>query len=208
MKKVLMLFTLTLLLATSCRETKKQTEQTKDTVVTTIEPLQDTTSMQDVILGFAAAYNTQDTAKTNAYIHPELGLYIIYTPGVADVYQKVKGLDFKKPVPEHFPYSKAKNEYNLRYESLPEFDCGKDRWTKLGFFCDSTATPDQLSQILDFKRDYENIPKTEVEQIKMIEKDSYRVILTKNDNLIFHVKRYKGAWYVTVLDRAYGWCDA
>lgn len=203
-----MFFSLVLVLSVSCRETKKQQEETKDTLATVVDSPLDSPSMQDVILGFVAAYNDQDTAKLNAYIHPDLGLYIIYTPGVGDVYQKVQGLDFKNPVPEHFPYNKVNHDYSLRFESLPEFDCSKDRWTKKGFFCDSTATPDQLALILDFKKDYESIPKAETEQIKMIEKDSYRVILTKNDNLIFHIKRYKDAWYVTVLDRAYGWCDA
>jgi hypothetical protein len=36
------------------------------------------------------------------------------------------------------------------------------------------------------------------------------VILNPTDEhfLIFHVKQFEGSWYVTLLDRSYGNCDA
>lgn len=198
-----------LIIIASCGPSQKKTEETKDTATTVaVTPTQDSLSAEEVITRFTRAYLSQDNEKANALIHPDLGLYIIFRPGVADTYEHVKSLDFKKPVPEHFFYGTFENNYVLSFQKLPQFDCSKDKWTKQGFFCDSTETPHQLSQIVDFKKEFEPVTAQESQQIKTIEKDSYRIILTGGDNLIFHIKKYNGTWYVTVLDRAYGWCDA
>ncbi|GHE29170.1 hypothetical protein GCM10017764_09830 [Sphingobacterium griseoflavum] len=194
------------MLLSSCNRTKK-TEETKNTVTDSAQ-LADTQAITEVITRFARAYMSQDNEKANALIHPDLGLYIIYRPGAMDTYEHVDSIDFKNPVPEHFPYTTFENDYVLTFGEVPTYDCGGEKWDKLGFFCDTTKQANQLAEIAAFKQEFKEIDEAAVAAIKNLEKDSYRVVLTQDENLIFHVKKHQGAWYILVLDRAYGWCDA
>lgn len=195
------------LFTTSCNSSNKKTEEQKDSVNTTART-DETQAITEVITRFTRAYISQDNGKANALIHPKLGLYIIYRPGAMDTYERVDSIDFNKPVPEHFPYPTFENNYVLTFDKLPTYDCGEEKWDKLGFIADTTAQANQLTQIAEFKQEFKEIDAAAVSSIAELEKDSYRVVLTNAENLIFHVKKYEGAWYVIALDRAYGWCDA
>ncbi|SFS75798.1 hypothetical protein [Sphingobacterium wenxiniae] len=207
MKKLLWTLLISSIFAVSCNSSSKKNEDNKD-AADSIATFEQTQQLPEVITRFARAYISQDNDKVNALIHPDLGLYIIYRPGASDVYAHVSRIDFSNPVPNHFPYTTFQNDYTLTFEKLPVFDCGSEKWDKLGFFADTTATANQLTTIAIFRQEFENVSAAEVAQIKELEKDTYRIILTVNENLVFHVKKYEGAWYVIVLDRAYGWCDA
>lgn len=164
--------------------------------------------MTETIIRFSEAYIAQNNEEANALIHPELGLYIIYRPGAANTYEKVDRIDFNDPFPEYFPYTTFESDYILTFEELPVFDCGKERWNKLGFFCDTTTQANDLTEIASFDHEFNGIDDAALAEIEQLENDTFRVILTKDENLIFHIKQYQGKWYVFVLDRAYGWCDA
>ena len=193
----------------SCTSTNEKKEETKDSTENrSIAFPEDTQGISEVITRFVRAYISQDAEKANALIHPQLGLYIIYRPGASDRYERVDRLDFKHPIPEHFSYTRFENDYPLTFDKLPTFDCGAETWDKLGFFCDTTSQADQLTKIAAFEHEYGETSADELKQIEELEKDTFRVILTKDENLIFHVKKYQDKWYVLVLDRAYGWCDA
>jgi len=207
MRKLMLAFCCAAMLLSSCNRTQKKTEETKDSVADSMQ-LADTQAISEVITRFARAYMSQDNQKANALIHPDLGLYIIYRPGAMDTYEHVDSIDFQKPVPEHFPYTSFENDYVLTFGEVPTYDCGGEKWDKLGFFCDTTQQAHQLSEIAAFKQEFKEIDEAAVAEIKNLEKDTYRVVLTHAENLIFHVKKYQGTWYVFVLDRAYGWCDA
>lgn len=196
-------------LMASCTSSNNKNEDTKDTIKsTTVIFPEDTRGISEVITRFARAYLTQDQEKANALIHPDLGLYIIYRPGVADTYQKVDRIDFNRPVPEYFPYTTFENDYVLTFEKLPAFDCGEEKWDKLGFFCDTTSQAHQLTTIATFDQEFNGVRDTDLAVIKQLESDTFRIILTKDEHLIFHVKKYMNQWYVVVLDRAYAGCDA
>lgn len=198
-----------LILMTSCTSSNKKTEETKDsTAIPTAVFPEDTKGINEVISRFSDAYLRQDNEKANALVHPELGLFIIYRPGASNAYERVDSIDFEKPVPEYFPYTTFENDFILTYEDLPSFDCGGEKWDKLGFFCDTTVQANELTEIASFNHEFNGISDAELAEIKELEKGTFRVILTKDENLIFHVKKYQGNWYVFVLDRAYGWCDA
>jgi len=193
----------------SCTSSNNKNKDTKDTIKsTTVIFPEDTRGISEAITRFARAYLTQDQEKANALIHPDLGLYIIYRPGVADTYQKVDSIDFNRPVPEYFPYTTFENDYVLTFEKLPAFDCGEEKWDKLGFFCDTTSQARQLTTIATFDQEFNGMNEADLVAIKQLEKDTFRVILTRDENLIFHVKKHQDKWYVFVLDRAYAWCDA
>lgn len=192
----------------SCSSGNKSNTEKKDSINTAVKITPIEIAPNNVIESFVQAYIEKDNKRVNELIHPDLGLYVIYRPGAGDTYEKVDSLNFSTPFPPHFPYTTFENTYQLAFDKLPEYDCGYDRWDKLGFFCDTTRQADQLSQIANFQYEFEEISQTQLEKIEEFEQHTYRVILTKNENLIFHIKKYKGNWYVVVLDRAYGWCDA
>lgn len=209
MKKIVLSICCSMLIMASCTSSQKKTEETKDTVsATTVTLPADEQAIRDVVIRFTEAYLQQENSKANTFIHPDLGLYIIYRPGAADTYERIDSIDFNRPTPEYFPYSTFENDYTLTFGPLPVFDCGAEKWDKLGFFCDTTSQANQLTRIASFKLAFNEIDEAEETKIKQLEKDTYRVILTKNENLIFHVKKTAGKWYVLVLDRAYAWCDA
>lgn len=192
---------------TACNSSSKKTEEKKDSVDVPIAS-DESQAITEVVTRFARAYISQDNEKANALIHPELGLYIIYRPGAMDTYERVDGIDFTKPVPQHFPYTTFENDYVLTFDKVPTYDCGGEKWNKLGFVCDTTMQANLLTEIAKFKQEFKEVDAATVSQIAELEKDTYRVVLTNAENLIFHIKKYEGAWYVLVLDRAYGWCDA
>jgi hypothetical protein len=119
-------------------------------------------------------------------------------------------LDFNSPVPEVFAYPDLDTEYALTFEALPSYDCGTEKWDKLGFVCDTTKHPSQLSNIAAFEDEFDEdkFSEDELLKIEIAEKESYRIIVTSEYPLVFHVRKFKGAWYVTTLDRAYAGCDA
>lgn len=172
-------------------------------------PPQDTLAV--CIQEFIQAYAQQNTKAVNKLIHPDLGLKIIYRPGVSDTYVKVDNFDFEKPIPSYYSYAKLKNPTSpLRYSRLPTFDCGTEKWNKYGVYCDTVNHPKQLSTIAAFEGEFdpEKYSPSLLKSLASEERDSYRVIVTAEHPLIFHVQKYKGDWYVTVLDRAYATCDA
>lgn len=209
MKNISFFICCCLILLASCNSSDNKTEETKDTVETPTAVFpEDTQAISEVITRFVRAYINQDAEKANALIHPDLGLYIIYRPGAMDTYVRVDSMDFDVPVPDYFPYPTFDNDDVLTFEKLPVFDCGKEKWDKMGFFCDTTSQADQLTTIAAFNHEFDGISDEELAEIKQLENDTYRVILTKDDNLIFHVKKYNDKWYVFALDRAYAGCDA
>jgi len=197
----------------SCNQTTKTNKETKDSVATTvsINERDSSNSIDQVVRSFATAYANKSNTGVNALIHPDLGLKIIYRPGAADTYLRVDSIDFAKPIPNYFPYPTIINNFSkLNYETIPVFDCGLEKWNKTGMFCDTITHPNQLSTIIDFERDYEpkKYSNALIKEIKAQEKDSYRVVITTEIPLVFHLTKYQGAWYVTVLDRAYASCEA
>lgn len=196
----------------ACNQKGNKSQEEKKDSVTVVLPqtVEEQNELSDVITRFVRAYASKDNAKANALIHPDLGIYIIYRPGAADTFVRLDSLDFSRPVPEVFDYPDITYDYVLTYEKLPTFDCGTEKWDKTGFFCDTTSHPNQLSNIAAFEDEFDE-DKFSEEDLVILEKgeqESYRVILTTREPLIFHVRKYQGKWYVTTLDRAYAGCDA
>ena len=196
----------------SCNQGKKSDNATSQDSVIAVAPVnvEQQNQLSEVITRFARAYASKDNLKANTLIHPDLGIYIIYRPGAADTFVKVDTLNFSQPIPEVFGYPDLNFEYALTYDKLPAFDCGSEKWDKMGFVCDTTSHPNQLSNIAAFEDEFDEAKFSEEDliQIERTEKESYRVIITSEYPLVFHVRKYKGAWCVTTLDRAYAGCDA
>lgn len=198
-------------LCISCNQGKKSDDvSTKDTASVVVPvTIDEQNQLSEVITRFARAYASKDNAKANALIHPDLGIHIIYRPGAADTFVKMDSIDFSKPIPEVYAYPDFSTEYALSFDKLPAFDCGTEKWDKLGFYCDTTSHPNQLSNIAAFEDEFDDkFSEDDLLRIEIAEKESYRIIITSDTPLIFHVRKYNGLWYVTTLDRAYAGCDA
>lgn len=197
----------------SCNQGKKSEKVMEQDSVATVAPVtvEDQNQLSEVITRFVLAYSSKDNAKANALIHSDLGIYLIYRPGVADTFLKMDSLDFAKPYPDHFIYPDFNTDYVLTYEKLPVFDCGTEKWDKLGFYCDTTMHPNQLSNIAAFEEEFneQKLSDEALLEIEKEEKESFRIIVTTmNYPLVFHVRKVNGNWFVTTLDRAYAGCDA
>lgn len=213
-KKYLAYFFVCGLLLTACNNSNKTTEEKQDSVVREpIDQPEEVQQISEVITRFVRAYISQDNEKLNALVHPELGMAIIYRPGAADTFALIDSFDFKKPVPEYYAYPPLQNDQVLTFEKLPSFDCGSIKWDKTGFYSDTTSNSQTqlLQTIVKFEEEFESSKYNEQQKkrIQELENGSYRVILAQpEESLIFHVKQFGTAWYVTLLDRAYGGCDA
>lgn len=195
----------------SCGQRTTDTAAKQDSVVRVIPTsMEEKIELTEVITRFVRAYSSKDNYKVNRLIHPDLGFTVIYRPGAAETFVRVDSIDFSKSIPDYYPYPDIKNDYTLVFEKLPEFDCGREKWSKLGFFCDTTSHPNQLSNIVAFEKEFDEVKVSEkqLDEIEENEAASFRVILTSDTPLIFHVQHYQGVWYVTTLDRAYAGCDA
>ncbi|WFB63657.1 hypothetical protein PZ892_00280 [Sphingobacterium sp. WM] len=204
-----------ILLLGSCNNSSKTASAEQDTVTrASLNKPEEIQQISEVITRFARAYLSQDNEKVNALIHPEHGLAVIYRPGVMDDFKLVDSFDIRNPVPAHYPYTTFENDKTLTFESLPEFQCDTDKWTKYGFMSDTTKTSvtHLLDTIMKYQGEYNEVKYDEatLKKVSILEDGSYRVILNPTDEhfLIFHVKQFEGSWFVTLLDRSYGNCDA
>jgi hypothetical protein len=73
-------------------------------------------------------------------------------------------------------------------------------WSKSGIFL-SDKTNNYLTKIMEKSNKFESnrYTKEDFEKAKMIEKTSYKVILTPD--IVFYVTKIEGNWYLTVFDR-------
>ena len=212
MKNICVAFFISLMMLQACNQGARKTNETiKDSITqSSIDNAEEIGDISEVLTRFVRAYASRDQAKINSLLHPELGLTVIYRSGVSDNFTTVDSMDFAHPVPNYYPYPTLDNPYALTFDTLPVFDCGTGEWNKEGFICDTTGHPTQLTRIALFENEFNEAtysPAT-LEQIANREKLSFRVIVTTKNPLIFHVQKFQGQWYVTVLDRAYSGCDA
>lgn len=201
---------LALVCLNSCNQGTKTVAEKKDTIVTSVNDVVGSDELEKVIMKFVKAYSEKNNVDANMLLDSDLGLLVIYRPGVADTFVKIDSIDFLKPVPSYFPYEHIHNDDVLQYAKLPEFNCGTEKWDKVGLYCDTTVHPIQLHTILDFEHEFEpnKYKISEIKQLKNNEEESVRVILSGASPLVFHVQKYMGQWYVVLLDRAYAGCDA
>lgn len=225
-KKIFGLLFLFSAMCMSCNRTAEKNDQAADTIspilldtkalqldtlATNVDSSITEETLQDAILAITHAFNSNNSKALNAYIDKKIGFYTIYRPGVQEVYQHATKIDFNRPIPEYYPYSKSDFKGKLTFAQLPIYDCGKEVWSKKGLFCDQKKHPHELAQTAKYMNDLldSNIPASTIQTLKQLEAQSYRVILTEGDEpLIFHITRNSEKWILTVLDRAYGGCDA
>lgn len=211
MQRIFLLCLIVAFFFQACNQTKTNNEEKKDSVkVDVVSGSLIDSTLEKTIYDFISAYENKNSVEVNKFIHPDFGLAVIYRPGAMDRFSFTDSIDFNKPIPEYWAYESIKRDSSLRMAVLPEFDCGLEKWNKLGLFCDTAKTPDELSKIMAFELEFDEAVYTQElqDKVKNLEKNSFRVIMTTESPLIFHVKKLDGKWYITTLDRAYAGCDA
>lgn len=164
------------------------------------------------IIEIIKAFDSKDADKINQYIHPHYELIVLFRRGIMNEFEKTDKIDYKNPVPEYLPYFPFKIDLKIKYQTLPAFDCGSEKWSKIGLYCDTTQRDDLLSKtalnLNEFRN--ENIPIETIQDFKIIESKSRRIVLIDNESgeLIFYITLIDNKWYLTILDRVSSDCSA
>lgn len=169
-------------------------------------------NLENSIIELIKAFDSKDSDKINQYIHPDYGLIVLFRRGVMDEFEKTDKIDYKNPVPEYLPYFPFKLDLKIKYQTLPTYDCGSEKWNKTGLYCDTTKRDNLLSKTALNLNEYrdENIPNEIIQDFKSIESKSHRIVLIDNEGgeLIFYITLIDNKWYLTILDRVSSDCSA
>lgn len=176
------------------------------------KPYGDNKAFESAVSDIAKGFDNEDSILINSYIDSSIGVYILYRIGVPNIYTQTNKIDFSQPIPEYLPYFSAQLDGKVRYETLPEYDCDMERWSKTGIYCDTTSIDTLLSATarLMVQYDLQEIPDNEIHRIINIEKDSRRVVITDEDGgeLVFYLTLINGKWRLTIIDRVTSDCSA
>lgn len=169
-------------------------------------------NLENSIVEIIKAFDSKDSDKINQYVHDDYGLIVLFRRGVMDEFEKANKIDFKNPVPEYLPYLPFKLDLEIKYQTLPTHDCDSGKWSKIGLYCDTTKRDDLLSKTALNLNEYrdENIPNETIQDFKLIESKSRRIVLTDNQDgeLIFYITLIDNKWYLSILDRVSSDCSA
>lgn len=164
------------------------------------------------IIQIVKALGAGDSGLVNQFIHPQFGIVVLLRRGTMDRYEKANKIDFNHPIPEHQPYSLFKIDSNIKYQQLPTFDCGLEKWSKIGLYCDTTFKDNILSTTAKNLKEFmnENIPVEIIEKFVEIDKSSRRIVLVDNNGgeIIFYLTLIENKWYLTIIDRVTSDCSS
>ncbi|MCA5005245.1 hypothetical protein [Sphingobacterium bovistauri] len=169
---------------------------------------QQNSELEKAIKKTITALNNQDFNTLNAMILKDFGVAVLFRRGAFDNLALVEKLNKNEPIPEYLPYDffgKVKANQRVKYETLPEFDCDTEKFTKKeGIYCDMASKYKDISGTALSENEYlEAGWKPEhIEQMKEIEASSKRIVAYgKEGTHIFYLTWYKNNWYLTLLDR-------
>ena len=169
-------------------------------------------NLSKTIIKVVQAFKKKDATTLNGLINKNIGLIVLFRRGIPDEFSRTDKVDFKKPIPEYLPYFDFSTNYEIKYQTLPVFDCNSMKWSKTGIYCDTTQIDNLLSTIARQleKNKGEKAPDSEIEEFVKIENKSRRIVLADNDGgeLVFYLTIIDNKWYLTILDRVSSDCSA
>lgn len=166
----------------------------------------------ETIITVVKAFKEKDASTLNDLINNDIGLIILFRRGIPDEYEKTDKIDFEQPIPGYLPYSDFSTDYQIKYQSLPLFDCNSMKWSKSGLYCDTIHIDHLLSTIalnLEANKGV-TVPESDIEKFIDIENKSRRIVLSDEDGgeLVFYLTMIDDKWYLTILDRVTSDCSA
>lgn len=154
------------------------------------------------------ALNNQDFNTLNLMVLKDFGVAILFRRGTFDNLAIIEKLDKNEPIPEYLPnnyFGKVKVNQKVKYESLPQFDCDTEKFTKKeGIYCDLASKYNDISRIALSENEFLEVGwKSEhIKQMKEIEANSRKIVAYGDEGThVFYLTWYKNKWYLTLLDR-------
>jgi hypothetical protein len=168
--------------------------------------------LKTTIIEVVKAFKNKDAAMLNKYISKDKGLIVLFRRGTFDEYSKTDSIDFTTSLPAYMPYSDFETDFDLKFESIPTFDCDKMKWSKFGLFCDSTKRDNLLSKTASDLKEFrgDSIADEVIKAFVELEKNSRRIVLSdsKGGELVFYLTLINNKWYFTIIDRVTSDCSA
>lgn len=166
----------------------------------------DTTGLNETIIKIIQLFAKKDAKGLNAYVHPEYGAYVIYQPGVMHYYKHIVKIDPDQKfngLNNIFEFGTGKiSAVKIKYASVPEFSCETMAWSKQGCFADFKTQPSDLSKLVKFFKETENIKVSdkELSVIRAIEKTGVKICDTARGLIFFLTQDKSGKWFFTGID--------
>lgn len=175
--------------------------------------------MERCALDVVDALLRRDEVQLNTLVDPGSGVIFLYAPGVAYTIVRMDSVSFDSPLPG-LPDGWAEgrlediglHDTKIKYEPLPEYDCGEDRWNKPeGIYCDTTTVDRRLSDIAAIDNDLvgeEKRPESDIAGFRGLEDNSRKIVaIGPTGHFIFYLTRRGGDWRLSVIE-LYDPCSA
>ncbi|GAB4407926.1 MAG: hypothetical protein OHK0039_10710 [Bacteroidia bacterium] len=141
-------------------------------------------------------------ARTQQYIHPERGFYLLAHPGALPVPFHCASLDELFGHAEWMKSGMKSIMGQPRLDELPAFDCG-DLFSKQGcFIAPKPAGYDGLSSIMQILNDTETsrFDTREIARAQEIERLAQVEVVDTGGELALYFGQIDGAWYLLIID--------
>lgn len=167
------------------------------------------------LLGVLSGFSEKDSTAINRFVHPDVGVYVVYRRGASDTYTHIDQVDFSNTEPDYM------GDYLLEspilsvseLTSLTEYNCETESWhLSPGVYYDGDYRDNRLSAIDTFReQDGQANFSDEIRESHIkLEKQSVRIIVIteSEESLVFYLTQFNDAWYLSIIDRAVAECDA
>ena len=171
-------------------------------------------SFEKAVQQLLTALKKNDNRAFKQFIDAKTGFYLLYRSGVFDQYLHLRSTNLN----DHTKYPETNIAYSgsipskLNYTTMPVYDCDTDKWTKTGSFADTSGKLTPVSAIAAnlVKYDLQKVSKKEMQQLKAIERQSWKVVLAnkKGDHCVFYLAWRNKRWVLAVFDTVTTDCSA
>jgi hypothetical protein len=161
----------------------------------------------------AEAFAQQQWQAIDSFLHPSIGLLVLYRIGVPDEVKYVKRSEeaLSATYLEGYSYSPRAPLTPIRYAPPPAYDCGGFVWRDTGSFAGPLTDFTYLTFVLTHHEKWNQRPfrPSMRERVNRVEKASRKVIFTQlGEGLVMYLTPIQGTWYLTVIDTVTTDCSA
>jgi len=211
-KTILIPFTL-MFIFTAC-SVKTEPEQIKEERKLVREEITDLliTEIYEIVF----ALENKDLNLLNKYIHPTFGYYDVFKiDGNQAIVHKKTINNFVYEGLEELNHVIYEREDDINFRAIkianPKFDCSYEDdkfygWNDSGLFINADVQNYLTEHMTDFnKTNVDFYKKEDFYKAKIVEKTSYKVVLTPY--IIFYITKLEDKFYITLFDRAFTDCS-
>ena len=148
----------------------------------------------------------RDSTTLSKFIDKKTGVYILEVIGTKETWEHFSSIGFSDTSYPNYPFYDKVKLTKLKYASLPDFDCGTEKWSKAGLYVDTTRTDHKVSKMAKWRnKNYQdNVPEKTIRKFIDLETKSRRVVIGQNDGneLILYLSYLDNRWVLTIIDKA------